>query len=221
MKLLIAVKSCQDDKRLGCHDTIRKTWGFNTLPADLLFFMGGPSQSDLKSDERLIDSADDYDSLPNKTRSILRWSLVEGYDFIFLCDVDTFLIPSKLFQTNFQNFDYSGRFGSSPKIGSQFQFKDGRGIRHEHCHPWASGGFGYFLSRKAARIIANIEPTFWAEDMYIGNTLGPDIQSGNITATDLQHFENEASWHYPAHQLGWRRERMQVWMYEMQQRYRI
>ena len=220
MKILIAVKSCQDDKRLGCHDTIRRTWGFNTLPADLYFFQGRFSGFecgviDKDRDEITLPVLDDYDHLPFKTREILKYSLNAGYNFTFLCDVDTFLIPSKLFKTGFEKFDYSGRFGSSPKIGSQFKFKDGRGIRHEYCHPWASGGFGYFLSRKAAQIVINTEPTLWAEDMYIGNTLGLEIQSGNVTAADLKNFENEASWHYPAHKLGWSREQMRQWMREM------
>jgi hypothetical protein len=224
VKILIAVKSCHDDLKKGCHQTIRETWGRDVpLFADLKFFVGGGNieyhPGDL-ADEINLRCQDDYDSLPSKTKEICQWSLGHGYEFTFLCDVDTFLIPEKLFKTGFEKFDYSGRFGSSPKIGSQFKFKDGRGIRHEHCHPWASGGFGYFLSRKAARIIANIEPTLWAEDMYIGNTLGPDIQSGNITAADLPNFENEASWHYPAHKLGWSRAAMQVWMREKYQEYK-
>ena len=223
-KVLIAVKSCHDDLKQGCHNTIRETWGRNVGVADLGFFVGyrsGPNLSIfLLNDEISIPCEDDYDHLPQKTRRILQWSLEQGYDFTFLCDVDTFLEPDRLMKTGFENYDYSGRFGSEPKIGTTFQYKDGRGIRHEHCEVWASGGFGYFLSRKAAKIVTETEPTMWAEDMFVGNTLGKFIRMGEITAADLQHFENEASWHYPAHIRGWCRETMQVWMKEMYLRYK-
>ena len=213
MKTLIAVKSCHKDLEKGCHDVILQTWG-NQI-SDLRFFVGYPYNGLFHEKTVDLDVDDDYDHLPQKTRRILQWTFGRDYDFVFLCDVDTFLIPYKLFQTNFQNYDYSGRFGSSPAIGTQFDFKDGRGIKHHKCHPWASGGFGYFLSRRAAQVVLKTEPTMWAEDMYVGAALGKRIQTGEITAIDLQHFENEASWHYPAHKLGWTRERMKLWMCEM------
>lgn len=215
-KILIAIKSCHDDLKKGCHETIRQTWG-NDVPlfVNLKFFVGGGNieyHPGDHADEINLRCPDDYDSLPSKTKEICQWSLGRGYAFTFLCDVDTFLIPLKLFKTDFENYDYSGRFGSEPKIGTIFRFKDGRGIIHHNCHPWASGGFGYFLSRKAAQIVANTESTMWAEDMMVGDILGPKIISGEIKAADLQHFENEASYHYPAHRFGWNRETMQEWM---------
>ncbi len=215
MKILIAVKSCRVDQSYGCHDAIRNTWGKDI--ENLFFFMGKQAGDfNRQNDEvRLSDVEDDYDHLPQKTRAILNFSLWNHFDYTFLCDVDTFLIPKKLLLCDFEVYDYSGRFGSEPKIGTTFRFRDGRRQIHHNCHPWASGGFGYFLSRKATEIVSKTEPTMWAEDMYVGNTLGPGIQSGNVTAGDLIGFENEASWHYPAHQLGWSRERMKLWMHEM------
>lgn len=218
-KVLIAVKSCHDDLKQGCHDTIRKTWGRNVpMFAHLKLFVGGGNieyHPGDHADEVNLRCLDDYDSLPSKTKEICQWSWMRGYDFTFLCDVDTFLEPDRLMKTGFEKYDYSGRFGSSPAIGSQFDFKDGRGIRHEHCHPWASGGFGYFVSRKAASVITSVEPKIWAEDMYVGQVMGPLIQCGDIEAADLPNFENYASFHYPAHKLGWNRQRMQEWMREM------
>ena len=219
-KVLIAVKSCHDDLDKGCHQTIRETWGKYIVDPTLRFFQGRTSGFECNvideiQDVVILPVLDDYDHLPFKTKEILEYSLSAGYDYTFLCDVDTFLIPSKLLQTDFQNYDYSGRFGSEPKIGTTFSYKDGRGIRHEHCHPWASGGFGYFLSRKAAQIVVDTESKMWAEDMMVGDILGPKIISGEIKAADLQHFENEASYHYPAHRFGWNRQRMQEWMREM------
>lgn len=219
MKILIAVKSCNDDLKKGCHDVIRQTWGRDVPQfATLKFFVGGGNieyHPGNHADEINLRCLDDYDSLPSKTKEICQWSLSHGYSFTFLCDVDTYLIPSKLFRTDFQNFDYSGRFGTEHPIGKTFRFRDGRNRTHLKCHPWASGGFGYFLSRKAVAIIAEKAPTLWAEDMHVGDTLGPEIQAGNVLAADLKNFENGASWHYPAHKLGWNREMMKFWMHEM------
>jgi hypothetical protein len=211
VRTLIAVKSCFNDQKQGCHTVIRETWGKGV---NVKFFMGG-TYSNLQDDEIGLNCKDDYDSLPEKTRNICSYAVEHGYEFTFLCDVDTFLIPEKLFKTDYFNFDYSGRFGTTHPIGTTFQYKDGRGIRHEKCHPWASGGFGYFLSWKAANFILMTRSRMWAEDMSVGNILGPQIAKGEITATDLQHFENEASWHYPAHRFGWNRETMKVWMQNM------
>lgn len=215
MRTLIAVKSCWSDMKQGCHDTILKTWGKQV--DDLRFFIGLPYDGLSLEKIAHLDVADDYDSLPQKTRKILQWSLGRDYDYTFLCDVDTFLIPYKLFQTKFQNYDYSGRIGSEHTLGVPFRYKDGRGQIRPKCYTWASGGFGYFLSRKAAEYVvkAVIDPKEWAEDVHVGDVLGPLIATGKVAASNLEHFENEASWHYPAHRLGWDRVTMQAWMEAM------
>lgn len=219
MKTLIAVKSCHSDMDQGCHGTILETWGKDI---DLRFFIGceRPTYSNLTYDcfhEKTIDLDvhDDYDHLPQKTQAICRWFVNSDYEYIFLCDVDTFLLPSKLLKIGYEDYDYSGRFGTAHPMGKPFLYKDGRGMRHPKCYTWASGGFGYFLSKDAAKLIAASIPNTWAEDMWVGDCLGEKIANGEITAADLQNFENVASWHYPAHRLGWNRPRMQLWMRDM------
>jgi len=200
MRILFAVKSCKNDAKKGCHDAIRETWG-RDLPdnVDLRFFSGVGnyefSKPGPKDEILLVDVADDYDSLPYKTRGILRYSIATNYDFTFLCDNDTFIIPRPLLDSGFEHFDYSGRFGSARPIGTTFPFTDGRGNYEEHTHPWASG-MGYFMSEKAAKIIYGEEPKTWAEDMFVGQTLGPLIQQHVVTAGDLP-IENVCMWHFP------------------------
>lgn len=185
MRLLLAIKSCQRDLDRGYHDAIRQTWGRDTRGADLQFFTGAD-----------LNAPDDYDSLPFKTREILRRSIQSGYDFTFLCDTDTFIIPSRLMSCDFQRYDFSGRFGSMPELGKTFNYRDQRGV-YNNIHPWPSGGVGYFVSRKAAEIVVATDPVVWAEDMFVGQALGPHIQSGAITAKDLPGFECCVSWHFP------------------------
>jgi len=194
MSLIVAVKSCRRDQSLGYHQAIRDTWGRGV---DVRFFVGGSGiESNFAPDEVALDCKDDYEALPFKTKAILEWSTKRGFDFTFLCDNDTFLKPDKLYRTDFQKYDYSGRFGEHPEIGSIFSYTDGRGNFYPNCHPWASGGIGYFLSRHASLIVLEYTPMIWAEDMHVGQCLGPYIRNRNISACDLKNFHNVAAWHF-------------------------
>jgi hypothetical protein len=191
--LLIAVKSCHRDADFGYHHAIRDTWGRGL---DVRFFMGGRPIGSY-ADELCIDCKDDYESLPWKTKEILKWFLEQTEkDYIFLCDCDTFILPDNLTHTDFKRYDYSGRFGEHPAIGTLFPYTDGRGNHYPNCAPWASGGFGYFLSRRAAKCVLLCDPYTWAEDMFVGQSLSPYIRVGDITAADLPRFAGVAAWHF-------------------------
>lgn len=215
MRLLIGVKSCSRDLENGSHEVIRQTWGRDVQGADLRFFIGRGEIS--KADEVAVDAPDDYDSLPLKTREILRWSIVSRYDFTFLCDTDTFVVPSKLMTCGFDSFDVSGRFnGHDPKDGP-FHYRDERG-EYPLIYPWPSGGWGYFISKAAAEIVVANDPNVWAEDMYVGQALGPDVVSGKIKARHLLHLSNCVSWHHPGARAGLEKP-ISDWMKSMQERY--
>lgn len=200
MRTLIAVKSCWRDLHRGDHSHIRNTWGRDAyhIPFDVRFFTGKREETILWTleDEVHLDCRDDYDSLPLKTQQILLWSTERDYDFTFLCDTDTYVIPRLLAGCDYQNYDISGRFGAMPALGSTFNYRDARGV-YPNCHPWPSGGVGYFVSRRAARVIAYTNPTVWAEDMYVGQVLGPLIQSGDLKGVDIPNFECNIAWHFP------------------------
>lgn len=199
-KLLIAVKSCHVQAQQGYHDAIRQSWGKELAP---IFYMGqsytDPSQP--RADEISLHVLDNYESLPHKTREILKNFLFGGWltqwTHIFLCDTDTYLSPSKFQQINYQDYDVAGRFGHHPAVGTTFEHTDARGNFIKECHPWPSGGVGYFLSRKAAEIVVDTQPMSWAEDFYVGQAVGPHIQSGKLKATDIPDFEGQAAWHFP------------------------
>jgi len=203
MTLLLAVKSCQTDRARGDHQIIRDTWGRDVkmADADLRFFIGGPTSSEVFIDETILNCPDDYHSLPYKTREILRWSVSRNYDFTFLCDTDTYVIPGKLMKTDFRRFDYFGVNGR--ELGVPFPYnapdRDGRGWFIPHCYPWASGGFGYFLTQKAARFVIDREPDIWAEDLWVGQIMGPLYRTGQITMANMNQLEGKATWHFPQH----------------------
>lgn len=204
MKFQIIVKSCWRDKERGYHDAIRQTWGSDLWDRGLgrvLFVMGerpvDVPPSTVNWDEVALDGVDDsYDGLPSKTKAICKmFATLGGNEYIFLCDNDTFLIPERMAEIDLKH-DYVGRFTPGPcEIGATFRYVDARGIHHPLCRPWASGGVGYFLSRKAAGIVAQAEITSWAEDLWVGQVLGA-IEDGGITIGQPPDFECWAAWHW-------------------------
>lgn len=155
MKILIASTACKEyeDRRLACAET----WGSTTL-CDIKFF----TSDDLNIPDEANQLASDKDgvvakpgqSLTYRTQAICRWALERGYDFVFKCDDDTYIFVERLLASGFENHDYSGWSWQN----------DG--------YTFASGGAGYWLSRKAMKIISEAtdlsEPR---EDMWVGALL--------------------------------------------------
>ena len=138
--------------------------------------------------------SDDYHALPHKTPAIAQTALGDGYDTIFLCDTDTFLVPRLLLKTGFERYDY---FGATRKeLGVTFRYTAPDRNRRQwflpKCYPWASGGIGYFLSRKAMDIVAHRDPDIWAEDLWVGQVMGPLYVEGKITMAHADLLEGTA-----------------------------
>lgn len=223
MNFRVIVKSCWLDKERGYHDVIRQTWGSQL--GCTTFAMGEQPQvsqgGTLNWDEITLEGVnDDYDHLPEKTKEICKlFATLGGSEHIFLCDCDTFLIPERLAQIKL-DADYIGRFTPGPcEIGAQFRYMDARGNHIPCCHPWASGGVGYFLSRKAASIIAKSEITSWAEDLWVGQVLGPRITE-DISIKQPPDFECWASWHWHRSREFNSKHYEPRWMYGMWDKYK-
>lgn len=178
--ILIAVKSCAADVSAGHNQTIRETWGQMVRrhgAAGPLFFVGAGTMP-LQDDEVRVDAPDGYYGLPQKTCAILRW-MGPTYSFVYLCDTDTFVRPELLMHSGFQQFDLTGLF--FPRVPGQ------RGA--DGYYAWPSGGGGYWLSAKAAAIIAaHTEHSDWAEDRMVGQLLGPHIASGALKAAARRDY---------------------------------
>jgi hypothetical protein len=88
---------------------------------------------------------DDYEHLPHKVQAICRYAVDRDFDFIFKCDDDTAVYVDRLVaETLGRPFEYAGYVNSV-----------------NEC----SGGPGYFLSKRAARLVGNSgSPSSWAED---------------------------------------------------------
>jgi histo-blood group ABO system transferase len=97
---------------------------------------------------------DDYASLPQRTRSFCRWAIErDDWDYLFKCDDDTYVSIPRLIRYDMGGRDY---------VGAEWQPGAGYG----------SGGAGYFLSRKAATVIAQrLVQSCGNEDQLVGETL--------------------------------------------------
>lgn len=92
---------------------------------------------------------DSYEALPAKTRAICQWAIKRGHLWAFFCDTDTYVCLPRLKPPE---HDY---------VGYRLEGKD-----------YASGGAGYWLSRKAMEIVAKANPEkFKNEDEMVGTVL--------------------------------------------------
>jgi hypothetical protein len=154
MKILVAVESCQANRYL--HQAMLDTW-LADLPneIDFRFFIGGLDEP--KTLEEWVPCLDTYEGLAMKTKGACRWAYERGYDYVFKCDTDTVVNSKRLLNSGFNIYDYVGAENADnlpPSVGSG-------------CIKFASGGAGYWLSKKAIEIISQGRTTdACGEDVY-------------------------------------------------------
>ncbi len=198
MRTLIAIISFQGDAENGNHDKIRQTWGKDVASAgaDLRFFLGRRDNLYApKTDETLIPWQADGSRLcahPYWTaiegccveywqvlyRGMLDWSIRNAYDYTFLGENDTFLVPRKLMKTGFENYDLSGKLMYIyPDRPDDYYVEPG----------------GYFISWQAACAVVETKPNHRHFENLVCDVLKPTARVGN-----LEKFWNESMWHYRA-----------------------
>jgi hypothetical protein len=112
---------------------------------DYKFFLGSPIT---ESDEVFLDVPDDLNLIP-KIRKTIEYAVLNNYDWVFKCDVDTYVCVPRLLKSGFEKHEFSG-FGG----------------------PY--GGSGYWMSRRAFLLLhENGEdiPTFECEDWWVPRNL--------------------------------------------------
>ena len=97
-----------------------------------------------------------------KTRALVEFALLKGYDYVFKCDDDTYVRPRLLIKSGFEKHDYSG--------STEMHHADDTGY-----YQYAGGGGGYWLSRRAmVAVFTGNEPHKYrhgACDVTVGQTL--------------------------------------------------
>jgi hypothetical protein len=133
MKTLIAIVTC--NTRPDWAELVRKTW-VPLVPKtiDVRFFVGRSTNNLSSPDTINLDCSDAYEGLPNKVQEIIRWALLNGYDYVLKCDDDVVIHPEHLLASDYAHFDFTGH-----------QCAENQQV------PW---GFCYWLSKKAMQIMA-------------------------------------------------------------------
>jgi Galactosyltransferase len=170
-KLFVAILSCWQDERNGNNNAVRETWLKDMCGLNYAFILGEPSVQQVMlveppSDIQMYGVDDGYNALPWKTKFAVQYALNAGYDYLYKCDRDTFVLPRRLMSCGYEQRNYLGHFPLHPREGDITSGPDMAGH-----HVYASGGCGYFLSRKAMEIITNEPVLDWAEDRWVGDTL--------------------------------------------------
>jgi hypothetical protein len=155
MKILIAIVSCQRDRAL--QQAQRDTWLKDLQAADYCFFLGAPLFKP-ETDEVSLAEDDSYAGLARKTQAICEMALLDNYDRLFKCDIDTVVNPQLLLQS----CAYDGYAGAEnedlvPGIPERIRF--------------ASGGAGYWLDRTGMRIVVGSPIRTNAEDVFVADAL--------------------------------------------------
>lgn len=130
MRILCAIISHANSDR---RDTLRKTW-VPLVPAnvDVKFFVGAQN-GELEDDVINLHCCDHHEGIPDKVREICRWALRHEYEFMWKCDDDVQLKPSKL---------------------SEIFFEFSAVLLHYNVYP-AISGFLYGFSRKGMEILSS------------------------------------------------------------------
>jgi hypothetical protein len=209
-KLIIAVKSSFQDLEEGKHDLIRGSWG-NALRgrAQIKFFLGRPTSEiggiskslqptshnsySPKNDEVIVDCGDDEQSRVWKTRAICKWVVDKMVTHVLMVDADCQIFPPAVWSCGFEVADYAGHFDAEPgSITPREMIGPGGGTVLVHdSYSWADGA-AYFLSKRAAVIIADKVPIQASyimgayEDFWVGQILGPSIQSGRLLSSSIK-----------------------------------
>jgi|SRR5579859_7164056 len=173
MHPLIAVITCGKFRERAYAQ--RRTWVKDAHGFDVRFFLGQGNEA-AYDDEVLLDCPDDYKSLRLKTQLMFRWAADAGYQQILKTDDDVLVIPERL-RHAFCGDDYRGRVrGPSQENDAPRIY----GAKETHF----CSGFGYILSQRAARIVAEAPDNGdWAEDRFAGNAL---VRAGIVPVHDIR-----------------------------------
>lgn len=178
MKIIIALQACHCLNVLK--DAQRQTWMRN-CQVEYKFFMGRweppnnyfnpgarlPGRKDdaerykkpeQKADEIWLDMDDRKQELSAKAVEIIRWVFEHGYDYVFKCDIDTYVRTDRLLSSGFETQDYIGF-----PINRMW-----RGRRTQY----GQGGAGFWMSRDAMKAFLESDqshiPFEDAEDVRTG-----------------------------------------------------
>jgi hypothetical protein len=189
-RIVIGVFTCEHyvDRREACE----KTWiaDFASDPDVLIVFLRGDetlaSPHSLEGSTLWCRCPDDYLNLAFKTREFARWAAENiEFEYLFRCDDDTYVYRDLFVAYDQNGVDYIG----TP-------------VRRE----FASGGAGYFLSPRAAELVADADFEAKTEDRQVGELLaacGIDLTVDSCFRGWTDDWDDETDLPTQAHRAEW------------------
>lgn len=174
-KIVIGILSCKKNGKL--RETARKTWLLN-CPYRYYFFIGGERPEDAKADEVYLDCPDSYEALVAKTVNMVDYLKQFNNDYLLKCDDDSYVNWRHLERITFDQKDYLGKPVGNidrryfyDKVPKEFQ----KPFKEDLFTAYALG-MGYFLSKRAMRLLLDSSEKKWdgqmgLEDEYVGRVL--------------------------------------------------
>ena len=150
VKPLVLTISCARDRpcHAGIGETWLKEWGHLIDHRFVLGHVCAPA----KEWELVFPVEDGYGDVPKKHQEALRWAKAQGYEYVFMSDIDTYIAVPRLLRSGYEKHDFVGC----------------RCANENH----QSGAAGYWLSAKAFDPLINTDATghSWS-DMWTWHTL--------------------------------------------------
>jgi hypothetical protein len=155
LKTLIGIASYPEAERNGMNKAMMDTW-LRGDTGDYMFFI--PEfvyPSSMKSCHIVSTRAHDtYEDYFRNFQLACGYILLQGYDYLFWCDRDTYVRPENFPLSRFDHYDYVGY-----------------PLEHPDCPIYASGGAGRWFSRKALEVIMNSKQEHFHADISVGISL--------------------------------------------------
>lgn len=137
----------------------RETWAAAITAsgyADVRFFFGRPPGKRYAGDDEIfLDVDDSYDGIPAKVQAIMGWAAEREYSHTMKADDDIYVCPERFPKLSLDG-DYIGRFRAPFGVYPAY----------------FASGFAYWLSLKAAKIVATAPWNGdWMDERFVANTL--------------------------------------------------
>ena len=122
-----------------------------------------------KEDEVVLQVPDDYRHIAVKVRGIFRWAAERGYDYVFKCEPDTYVVVDRWMKSGFEKHDIMG----GPAGGN------------------VAGGSGWWMSRRAILAVVDEPINTWSDDCWFPGLLGRKL--GVRVHHDVRYSDNASS----------------------------
>jgi hypothetical protein len=198
-KLVVCIISCLKNKeKMGA---IRNTWvkNLSSLGIDHYFVLGDEQISavQIKNDILYVPVKEVYENLPKKVTALYEYIIDKTkYNYVFKIDDDCFVNTIEFEKIPFWNHDYLGHevctdakdfipdwhFGKchDPEINKT-------PYDSKYIGSWCGGGFGYFLSQKAMKIL-KANKNKLNKELYEDKAVGDVLRNNGILLSEDKFF---------------------------------